>query len=911
MAVSLYDVCSLLRRSIPEIINDYRSDKTANTSKHLELEIRMHYPFTKEIGELAAKLLDNMPQAITITSFIEIVYRKPDVKNQKIRIRIPYSNITTMNQTSKGLLELRGPKVMKTTIAEKVIVDNEITLALSSENNVSYGGYIGESTVSFVQLISCRIKSWVIDYKLKHPLNNPTRLCSYILSSYLTPHASLEIEYKDNALNITDKEIMELEQLVFKQLFLTNHSLKHIYINPITLLMKPIFFIEFETMIMEHPKILSDISTLSHYITVKADGVNCMFTISKEMIYIQVGHMWYGYTCSVKGTWYGRGELIEKTRLYPFFVYRENTIRTRQQHLDDFFKDIDTSGDDIQILNKEIRGPFKSREERCAALSDMLSNTSIPNDGCIIYNPDYLIDPSIGSNKITDYKYKINNTIDLLAVVTMNDLAFVGVPGINTSSEDSLKLNFLLFCKDNNNVPIKIGKTTLSKNDTMYSFKVDTSYFVSQLGDGTKIVHFHKMIVEGYIKDNVEQNDSTNTRSKEASSTTSKDNTSNDVTKSDKINFVFKDLRCDKTDKYFIHKKLGNTQSMINHLLQIEATRVDITLLQKLSQHFDDSLFNNASSGNTIGINPDNNDVRILNRDPSKGKSSEYSNNELLVSRQFVKSDIIFKFCSPMLSSLYPPHKPISSVLMIDGGQGIDIRKYHSSGCKYYLVTDKDAGNLLRVTSIFNEIKNNINKTEKGTLGDYKTRNITMLNNQFVTSIKKDMISVDVIDWNTVNEYWTESSKATLLHNLSNISSNGTKLIMTYTDANQLHEELSKKKSIVFQLRNGVEYRYNYIDEFTYRVVTPSKTTDEYYIYGNDLKKAIESIGYKIISSDTSYSLLIQADSFFNSNLHTLEEQESTKRFLSLVNSSRASSNDVVLSMQKMINYIMAIKITK
>ena len=842
-----------------------------------ELEIRLMYPMTYELGHMAATILEKNPQAIDINNFIEVI--RSNENGVKIRSRTPFDNIRTMHMTPGVLLQYvkSSEHEKKTVLQTKVIVPHKIELAAAKEEPILYvANNAIPPRISFVSQVLCRVGNWMIDYKLKHQLKiDDNQLCSNILSGYRAPSFSLEIEYNGDPKKITDAHISDLQRLVFNQLFMTTRPLDHLYLDIIKDLFRPISKIKMNTLFMKQSVMLKAVDTLSGHLTPKVNGSSCYFTFQKGLLYISSNQsdLWKSFPTAVTELIYGRGEIIDNT-IYPFFTYCDKLgTASRLEHLYHFHEIMKQHKGEIVFVEKEYVGPFSSREERCKAIVKLYKTIDYPIDGLIFLTGNQSI--SLEGTNIVDYKFKEDNTVDLLGVVVMNDLAFVGSPGINKGSDESRRIYVTLFGKENTVIE-RIGKSYITKNDTLFKFLVETKFFISHF-QSKPILHFHKMIVECSI---------------------------------DGDNYIIRDIRPNKNDRYLTHLNMGNTLSMIKELREIQQDIIPLSNIEALGTSFDENLLPSSNSS-IVAISENSKTVKIINE--GIPILPETPGSAISVLGQFVKTNLIYTACSPIFAFIYPPNKPIKNVLLIDGGSGEDVRKYHSNGASYYLLLDPSKDQLTRADRLFKSVTESISKTQKGNIGTHHTKQMTILNDNFLQGVKQWMPKVDVIDWQFSIQYsWSPSSKEKVVNNLFQISEYGTKLLISCLNGINLLELLKTKKILEYKTSVDTKLQLQYIDEFTYSNETKANKLTEFYVNIDELVQDLHNRGFNLVSRGTFSSMIKQSEGFFEKIYH-LETQESTKKFFTLVKSMRMNPliYSQALEYYNLMEYLYFIRLSK
>jgi hypothetical protein len=861
-------------------------DKVINENiRYSETEIQLRFGTQWEMGRWGGKLLESFPDLISIDRFIEVILKSTQ-DGYKIRSRTDVDKISSLQMTPGALIEnIKNSNYEKKTIllTEKIL-DDKIYLCLATEVPVVHSIHNSNIKIQIFYVTRIRmrvkgVKNWIVEFKMKYELPlDSERLCSIILSSPHPPDISTEIEYTNDIKDIDEHDINDLKSMVFNQFFMTNIPLDRMFIDIMKSIMTPVSKISMNTIVSPHNELLRGVDNLHWYVTPKIDGFTCFFILREGMVYINSKNssIWKSYPSSSKDEFYGRGECVwEKQNnittmnIFPFFVYYPSIgPQSRIHHLTYLFtsneKEPIIEDPSVEIIAKKFLGPFGSRENRCKAILELLRFSKYPTDGLIFMNGQQIIDP-IGTS-IVDYKFKQENTVDVTAVCMMNDSSFGGHPNINKKSSDLYKLRINLYSTDNNKI-VRLAEIIQSRNKDLYFYPDTTPYFTSKI-HGETFLHFHKNIVECLI--------------------------------TPEGKYIIVTLRPDKSNALYNRRKPAiNNLSMIKDLIKIQRSVISTSVLEELSNNFDGSLMipreikdairnDNNILDDEDGILKAAEVTMILNKDLKY--FTDYPPTTIGVLTHFIKSNIIYNVCSPLLSSIYPTDGG-RSVLMIDGGTGADVRKYTNSNITNITITDVNMQHLIGAKKTLKNIQNIRDKGTKGTLSQSKLLHASILDDNYITRTKEYSNKFDVIEsmfalhYSLCDETWDK-----VMNVFKSLSSYGTKIIITCIDGDKFKDRFKKSDNGTLKYKVGTDTHFNYtfIDETKYRFAFDNRIVnpmEEFFIPRDKLIASMKNNGFELVSLFNFREMFDDAIPLFESGLYTLETQESPKMFFGKIRS--------------------------
>ena len=177
------------------------------------------------------------------------------------------------------------------------------------------------------------------------------------------------------------------------------------------------------------------------------------------------------------------------------------------------------------------------------------------------------------------------------------------------------------------------------------------------------------------------------------------------------------------------------------------------------------------------------------------------------------------------------------------------------------------------------------------------------------------MPKVDVIDWQMSIQYsWSAKTKEKVVNNLYQVSEYGTKLLISCIDGTMLREMISSSNSpnLTFKTSIDTTTTFTHIDDSMYQVVTGDRKLNEFYVDNDALVQDLANRGFMLISSGDFFDMISRSEKFFD-QLYLLETQESTKKFFTLVASTKINNTlfQETLKYCKLIKYYYFIRLIK
>jgi len=267
---------------------------------------------------------------------------------------------------------------------------------------------------------------------------------------------------------------------------------------------------------------------------------------------------------------------------------------------------------------------------------------------------------------------------------------------------------------------------------------------------------------------------------------------------------------------------------------QIDQFAINLSVLSKLSESYDPKLLiitrpDRVELDDTIKL--------IIN---SNNSFYDFPKREILIINTFVKTQLILNSISNYLVNIYPPYDTVSNVLIIDCGEGDDIRTYTSSphsSVRNIVLTDVNSYLLDTAEVMASKMK--VKHTAK---------QASMIDNDYGNDMKKIMPKVDIIDWQFAIQYsWHCDYYNIIINNLKIISKFGTKLIITCNDGDLLRQRLKLGPIVIKDI-----ITMEYIDDIKYR----NNNLEEFYVSRKSLVESLEGVGFVVVSSDLLSNLL-------------------------------------------------------
>ena len=764
---------------------------------HIELEIQVYFPMPYEMAKLGGLCYTNNIH-MNIDQYVEIVYRYNNDNYMKHRYRKSIDDIKTLQLIPLSLIEKIKSNQCNTKIKLSEHIIKPLSINISEE--IDSKETVTDTTIYdlyYVQRTSFNVRGWILDFKYKYKLKYDSMLCSAIISNANAPLYSVEIEFEQDFRKLTNNDLLNL-RTVIGQLFVTKLPLEKLYWTLDPTPMKHIFL---NTLSINHQTLFGT-KYLSYYVTPKIDGSNILFMNKNNIFYILTPEqeIVFSYDSNSNEEFYGRLEMIDNT-LIPFFVYFPTLVeKSRLEHIN-YLETLNLEVESYDIMFKPFIGPFNTLEDYCSAIKTQLSYKRYKIDGVVIFDGDTILNNN-DKVKINDYKYKIDNTVDLIAVCVMNDMSYLSMTPFSKRVNEKLRLMFNLYTqskKDGKLVIKRIGSSELFVNNNIFMLNLSKNYFVTNIQDKAYL-HFHKLIMECSIS----------------------------TTKTNEFTLI--KPRFDKTRKYLSITASSNDESLINLNRDINNTSIGIFVLEQLSILFDPNLI----APKLITIEEDTSKV-IINQDYFYISSK----CELLTINNHIKTQIINTTISNYLVSFYPPHKPPTTLLMIDAGEGDDLKTYKYV-IKNVVITDIDSNIVEIAVRTANHLKMKYN---------YKI--ISMISKEYGNEVKRVCPIYDVIDWQLSIQYsWHPDYYDIVMRNIKIVSNFGTKLIITCHDGLRLRELINESNTL-FEISTS-NIKLTYIDNIKYKY----NNLEEFYVDKDLLLTYLYNIGYECIVTDTFDELL-------------------------------------------------------
>lgn len=406
------------------IKNDKKSKNLLPSSVKKEIELVILNPDFHIFS-----IMFNNPKR-EISSYIEV--RRPESEKGKIikiRRRIDIQNFTSVIVSKTKIMNL-----VKSMIWEKKVT-NESDIKLyegylfkkSTEEDIKYIND-KENALQFVLVNSIKLTNsyFKAEIRLRTSLKAKNFTDNSLLLSYYKPiniHRMLdmEIELLNNIPNFNETD--------FKSKFV--NLMRHVYAIKYDdfLLTSRSFYPNLKTNFIDILNLYKIANPLNFYITPKVDGEFKQFFVEDGKAYMISYGIMFTFETNIPKNYVilGSGELFysdKKRILYPFHINsikkddKYESFTTRKEPLDYLKKIIndklvneqDGSFYKLFFEYKEIFGPFNDNETFYTALFKLQNKSfKYQTDGLILVD-NYEID----REKIIDFKFKQNNTVDLM-----------------------------------------------------------------------------------------------------------------------------------------------------------------------------------------------------------------------------------------------------------------------------------------------------------------------------------------------------------------------------------------------------------------------------------------------------------------------------------------------------------------
>ncbi|BAO49500.1 putative mRNA capping enzyme large subunit [Alphaentomopoxvirus acuprea] len=692
-----------------------------------------------------------------------------NVNKLDIKSEISNKNIL-LNESNKEKIIFRHS-------TEKKIIDSDITLPSKQEllkNQVR---------LTFVNSIRIMIDNLIkIEFKYKANLgsasSNSLALSTYlnnidtarILTTYyleieLLSNTKIDNDILINVLNKSFGYIFSIRNLDNFSLSISNE------------------YVPIKTFMITYDK-LHIIDKSAYVMTPKINGESVSFYVENGICNITIYNFIYkNINCNINKNviMSGEGELIIIDNIKHIFPFYFNLIKDNKISYTDRYKQIEFYNTSIINFKSNMKIHFRNKNifkfesnntvnevlkfYRSILINDMYKDI---NDGVILLD--------ISNNNVKkDYKFKLDNTVDIIAKLETHK-------GIFRTQKDGLYLTLSLYNYDNKNF-VKMLEINLKNEDltTMIHDKKLISYdnVINMLL--FKNVDFGPKILVSPIYCIVEYSFMSSTIIK---------------------------LRIEKTNKFFRNNYNGNN---LNVILSSKQFHEKYNMLSVIDNKLDYMIELNKS--NNLLTEETHRSKLILNKDVQNYFLEQTTRTSLNILTNYIKTEAISITVSKLCSII-----PNRHVLSIDIGRGGDLRKYYYVGISGMLGTEPDISALETARSRYKEFQ--ISSRAKSSVYKFNSINISILDDNYINRVKEIYLIPQrikffgVIEWQLAIHYsYNEDTKNNILYKLKNLAGDGTKIIITCLNGDLLSEKLQNNPHLNYKISDTIYYKISKIDD--------------------------------------------------------------------------------------------------
>jgi hypothetical protein len=578
---------------------------------------------------------------------------------------------------------------------------------------------------------------------------------------------------------------------------------------------------------------LNTISKESYILTIKIDGEVVEFTIKDNLCSIIIQNFIYkNLKCNIKpGTYIrGLGEYIcinKVKTVYPFYFYQIDGSGNRYDQIQYYNSLVFAFKPPMDInFEKKIIENFTSESVSSNVLK-FYKNISENSMTANINDGVILLD--ISKNDIKkDYKFKIDNTVDIVCKLET-------YRGVFTMHKDGLYITFSLYQYDYKNFTeiqkysIKNDSISYDNNTNLIHFKNNTKY-----GPRDIISPIYCIVEYSFLESKI------------------------------------KSLRIDKTNNFFRNNYNGNGLEVIINSKQIH------------EQYPNYSIDYLLSIDNTINIitEDQNRSKLLLNKEIKQYFLENTVRTPLNNLVNYMKTNAISMTASKLVNRLSNRY-----ILSIDIGRGGDLNKYYYVGITGMLGTDPDKKALQEARDRYKKLQ--LNSNAQSSVYKFSTINMSILNDNYLSNIKKTFLNVHniqyfgLIEWQMAIHYsYNDETKYDILSKLKSLSGNGTKLIITCFDGDAVLNKLNINSNLIYNIQPGITFKISKLTEDKISVLYNASMTDwlDEYLIRHSIIDDFSKYNFKL--NDTfKFSDIYNIDSEYTLNVLSTFPRKSTNIF--------------------------------
>jgi hypothetical protein len=787
---NLETITSIINKFSKYSINIINNKLINDQNKNINHEIELIYTFPD------LKLLSNLniyKQFVKNNIYIEFVRKIVNVpKKYRKRKNFKYENFEINNNYLYNQIDTSWE--IKETLDEQILINikdkRNIIMKYATEQPYTIelkNIYESKTKLYYVMSSSMQIQNIKIEFKIKHVLgsaDNKKLLSNYFNSIdavYKYTEYNIEWEiinpllYKIDKTNtiesVTGKlydNLVDCFKIVFsytklQNLYLIKENLK--FVNIFT---NFISFDQFDKLIIEN-----------YVLTKKYDGRKVIFYVINKICYVNMYDNVYLLSCNIlnDNKFYGEGELIiidNKLCVYPYYFDNINDNKlSRLDSIDLYNKLIDNSITDCEIYfkKKKYTGPFDSLQKLLSEIVHYETFLKKNSDGVILMDINQYLN-------YTDYKYKMNNTIDIVFKLDISKSSFY-------STNDGYMIKFMGYLYDKDFIEFNSVDVYYKTGHIKFNLDLLLLEYTDPFTSSNVLIP--NIFIGEY-------------------------------------SFVDKALipRLEKTNNFYRYYYKGNNVKIILESKKFHDKYSNFTI-ETLKNYINKPII-------TTEQKILNND-RLLNKEKLtyfvKDKNAKRSELILNLISNIAKTQAITITGSPITNK----YKKKNKVLVIDIGQGGDLNKYYYIEILKMVGTDPDQHGLDETMRRYINLK----KYKRGSSNVFTldTYNMSILNKNYEKTVKNEKF--DLIDWQFAIHYsYCGNTKDYILKKLSKLINSNGKIIISCLDGNRLEKLFnSSGNNLNFNLSENMNYSIFKKDESTISVLynaTMNDWKDEYII---------------------------------------------------------------------------------
>ncbi|AAG02841.1 putative mRNA capping enzyme large subunit [Betaentomopoxvirus amoorei] len=848
---------------VSDIINDcikFYSNINFDSNPNVNNEIEFTY-INPDLRILSNIYTDNNESKKK--TYLEYVLKFAN-KKSKLRQKYKYDYPTFEIANSYFLDKLTNNWERKTIISEDKIninkneyillrhnteyQDNDIELPLLND-------ILDKINVLFVSQLYIIINDLIkVEFKIKSnigPLSSNKLLLSTHFNDIetyrknITYYLEIEVLSKtklDN--NVLYDNLVKSFEYIYKSKNISNISL-------VTIKNKP----KIKTHMIQYNK-LNTIDKESYIMAIKIDGDVVEFNVMNGICNIIIYDMVYkNFSCNIDKNiqMIGMGEYIKVDnvkKIYPFYFSKLSYNNKKIiNNILDRYKQIQYYNDNLLCHKPNMQIKFENKltlkfDENNVTTNVLKFYKSIENSSFKnIYDGIVLLDITDNDSK-KDYKFKIDNTVDVICKLDTYRGTYI------LHNDNKLYITFTLYQYDNKNFT-EILKYEEKNEIIEYNNYVNLLIFNNNNKFGPK-----KMLSPIWC-----------------------------IVEYSFLESKIIGLRIDKTNNFYRQNYNGNNLDVIltsKHIHEEFPSNYNIDYLMSLNETI-----------NVIDNNPHRSKL-LLNKEVNKYFMNNTIRTSINILTNYLKTNGISMAISKLVTTL-----PNRYVLSIDIGRGGDLTKYYYVGITGMLGTDPDIFAIKEARDRYKKLQTISNA--QASIYKFDSLNMSILNDNYENEIKNKFMThhkiqyFGVIEWQLAIHYsYNNNTKDMILLKLKNLSNDGTKVIITCLDGDEITNRLNENPNLIYNIQPGITYKISKISDDKISVLynaTMTEWLEEYII----TDKIIDDFAmYNFILSD-----VCKFDDIFKYNSDKSVEvlsnflRKSTKKFYNdIKNDKNIYNND-------------------